>query len=106
MLPAFDQWLRIVKYRDFWDFPHFLLVADPQSNHWIMDAQFDEERDDYAVDFLITNAGSDPAAAALLFERIAAIGMTADAVPLPVSSVRFDDTRRQCVRLLSSAATS
>jgi len=91
------RWFRI-SYREFSDVPRAVVVSDGQ-NTYLFDCPFDEMRDDYAPDYevyvmpslsraeLSGSWVSFPQRAVRLLGRV------------PVSSVRFDETRRREIDL-------
>jgi hypothetical protein len=94
MLP-YNRWLAIETYRDFYDVPHFILARDGVAGYWILDSSFDDERDDYAADYLLMFAGTDDVAARELYEQIAKGGRGEIAGSHPVALTSFDPTRRR-----------
>jgi hypothetical protein len=92
-----NQWLQIVVYREFFDFPRYILAKDVESNYWILDSDFDYELDNYDPDFCIFSAGSDLAFAEKTYESQAKDRKLEPLLRVPVKSVQFDPTlRKEC----------
>jgi hypothetical protein len=97
--PASPQWLPI-SYRDFYDIPRSVLV-EYEGEAYLLECPFDEEADEYPLDFAVYRLPQGVAEAARqqtsswvdLGEAGTLLGR------VPVALVRFDESRR---RLLDS----
>lgn len=99
---AFDLWLDIVEYRDFHDFPRYLLVADPRQALWILDCPFDDRRDDYSNLYRVFGPAGPLETAREAFDQHARDGENSQMQALasiPVSCFEFDDTKRRSLRI-------
>jgi len=101
------QWLKIVQYRDFFDFPRFFLASDG-SSYWTLDGSFDDAKDDYADAFVIRFVGTDEIQAKKKFAEQAPNSKICshDSIVIATRYFRFDKTKRaECfVDLMASAS--
>lgn len=94
MMPT-DSWFVIASYRDFHDFPRFILATDQESRFWILDCGFDDELDDYSANYGVYFVGHEPEQARAAFE-LHAMGTKGSAVGVVHNTqLEFDPTRRQ-----------
>lgn len=98
MMPT-GVWLEIVSYRSFWDVPRFILAADPSSGFWILDGGFDPAQDEYSDRYRIFFAGTGREQARAAFEAQASGDIREVIGIVPVTSVEFDSTKRQELRI-------
>lgn len=98
MVPT-DVWLTVVSYRDFYDIPRLILVADQQSKCWMLDCSFDDDRDEYSTSYNTYFVGYESDQAQAIFERHAK-GATGEVVGIvPVMDIEFDATKRRLLKI-------
>lgn len=84
----------ISMYRDFYDVPRLMLVADRDSYRWIFECLFDEEADEYSDFYSVYPVGpevSDEEAVSLHLKD----GANHHQAIVPVSAMRFDESNRR-----------
>lgn len=98
------QWLQIVAYRDFHDFPRLILARDETGASWLFDCPFDSALDDYRPDFRVLAFGDDGEAALAHFRAAVEPGLDA-LLPesVDVGRFRFDESRRSAVWIDASS---
>ena len=99
MMPT-GSWLAIASYRDFHDFPRFILAADQDSRFWILDGGFDDELDDYSANYDVYFVGHEPEQARVAFELHAKGNKGSVVGVVHNTQLEFDPTRRQKLILL------
>lgn len=98
MLPS-GEWLTIVSYRDFYDFPRLTLVANRESKFWILDSDFDDEQDEYSDNYKVYFLGNDSSHAMEAFDLHAKGARGGVVGVVPAFQIEFDATRRHELRL-------
>ncbi|MBL8260844.1 MAG: hypothetical protein JNM58_00365 [Xanthomonadaceae bacterium] len=101
----FGQWLRIVLYWEFFDFPRYLLAQDSEGAFWVIEGSFNDEMDDYPEAFVVLYAGVDESEAIdqFKFRGLIPLNTNRSGFPsVPLSHVKFDDSHREQVMLLYS----
>jgi hypothetical protein len=93
MIPT-DIWLTVVSYRDFYDLPRLIFIADEDLRYWILDNSFDDELDDYSSIYSVYFAGSQPEQAYAAFELHAGGEKGGVVEVVPTSHLKFDPTKR------------
>lgn len=89
-----EKWIDVLAYRDFWDQPRIFFVR-VEGNLILFDCAFDEEIEDYPDDYLIyrmpemTESEWEGSWAGIARRANEQLGV------IPLSNVRFDDTRRK-----------
>jgi hypothetical protein len=103
MTVPMDEWLTIVSYRDFYDIPRLILAVDKAEKYWIFDSKFDNDIDDYSLEYVVHFAGQKLQEAQSVFKRCADVARISDddATSVPVQLVEFDQTRRRQLLLRS-----
>lgn len=94
MMPT-GVWLTIASYRDFYDLPRLILAADQESRFWILDSDFDDERDEYSANYNVYFVGNEPGQARAAFELHAMGTKGTVAGVLHNTQLEFDPTKRQ-----------
>jgi hypothetical protein len=94
------QRLRISAYSGFCDVPRRIVALDREFVFWLFDCAFDDDADDYSVDYAVYRIGSDSMQAKYAFQSPS----VADALPhesfastVPVANVEFDATVRNAL---------
>jgi hypothetical protein len=94
MMPT-GVWITIASYRDFHDFPRLFLAVDQESSFWILDSEFDDERDEYSAGYNVYFVGHEPSQARAAFELHAKGAKGVVAGVLLNTQLEFDSTKRR-----------
>jgi len=102
-----NEWFRIVAYRDFHDVPRYILAGNADEDaFWILDAGFDDAEDAYSSIYMLYDAGCALEDAIACFERLAGGAGSPPAFGcIPVAHVLFDESRRRELKLTSAPIT-
>jgi hypothetical protein len=97
MTPPTNKRLEIIKYRDFFDIPRYMLVSDSESQLWILECAFDDDLDEYPAEFYVFPAGADLAFAQETFELHAkySANIGTPMLKVKVESIEFDSTKQK-----------
>lgn len=89
------QWLRIIEYREFFDFPRYFLASDGYG-YWVLDGSFDDAKDEYSDDFFVRFVGTSEDEARELFVQQAIYPLLSsnDSMTIATKHVLFDITNR------------